>query len=283
MNTIARVTNIAFAFILLTTLIATIIALVRPDIDVSMILAARWLVVLVGVGAAFTLSWWLSRRWNILVGNKIDALRGAAFELVTMMEQTRPGGPESRAAVAEQTLERFAIVGTERAVRTRPLVVREEQDLGLTDAGLQLIETWRNEARGFRRDRAATRRGVAAFLALIIDRNLQVGYTLMVKHMKMQRDDMTMTMPDFPNLKMFLDLPTDWPEGDMPEMMSGQSLIEFLSSNSALNRRGADIFDGLEYQTPALNGRPSIVIRDGDILKAMREFIRNDDTGAAFP
>lgn len=272
----------------LVTLVAASVAIaryIRPDIDVSAIINLGWGIVAIGAAAALLLGFMVWMRHQDVIGMKTNALQGAAWELIKLMENSGPGGAEGRAVKAEATTERFAVNGARAVAGTRPVAVLREHDPGLTEAGLKLMELYKADSKGFRFGRGGARNGVAVFLSIMRDRNLQAAYVTMVDHMKAQRDELaekgSRGLPNFSNLKMFLDLPTEWPAGDMPERLRGQGFYGWMTSNVALTRLGARVFDGLEYKTPAAGDRPALIAHGTDVLKAMREFVRSDDTGAA--
>jgi hypothetical protein len=278
------VANLAGVLILITTSLA-IAKRIRPDLDISIFFMAGWGIVALGAVAAILLGglFWLQHQEAI--GTKASALQGAAWELIKLMENSGPGGAESRAVKAEATTERFAVNGATAVAGRRPLAVLHEHNPGLTEAGLKLMDLYKADSKGFRFGRGGARNGVAVFLSIMRDRNLQAAYVAMVEHMKAQRDELaekgSKGLPNFPNLKMFLDLPTEWPTGRMPEMMRGQGFYGFVTSNLALQRSAASVLSGLEYKTPAVGDRPALLAYGDDVLKAMREFVRSDDTGAA--
>lgn len=277
------VLNLSGAVIL--TAICTAVALrIDPSIDVSALINVGWGIVGLGAISAILLGLLFKMRHKNAVGSKVDALQGAAWELVKLMENSGPGGPEARGERAEATTEKFAVTGA-ATVGRRPLAVWREVDPRLTDAGLTLMDLYKTDSAKFRKSRGAVRNAVTIFLALVRDRNLQSAYTLMVEHMMAQRDEAaagSRSLPNFANLKIFLDLPTRWPTGDLPERMHGQGFYQYLTSSLALTKLGSGVMSGLEYRALNPQGIDPIIVTNADILKAMREFIRNDNTGAAF-
>lgn len=281
---LARLVFSLSGIVVLATICAAIALRIDPSIDVSALVNAGWGIVALGAISAILLGLLFKMRHKNAVGSKVDALQGAAWELVKMMENSGPGGPEARGERAEATTEKFAVAGA-AAVGRRPLAVWREVDPKLTDAGLKLMDLYKTDSAKFRKSRGAVRNAVTIFLALVRDRNLQSAYTLMVEHMMAQRDEAaagSRSLPNFANLKTFLDLPTHWPTGNLPERMHGQGFYQYLTSSLALSQLGQRVVSGLEYRALNPQGIDPVIVTDGDILKAMREFIRSDNTGAAF-
>lgn len=279
------VANLAGVLILIATSLA-IAKRIRPDLDISIFFMAGWGIVALGAVAAILLGglFWLQHQEAI--GTKASALQGAAWELIKLMENSGPGGAESRAEKAENTTEKFAVNGAAKVMTPRPLAVWREHNPGLTEAGLKLMDLYKADSKGFRFGRGGARNGVAAFISVLRDRNLQAAYVTVVDHMKAQRDELaekgSKSLPNLTNLKIFLNLPTEWPQGRMPEEQRGMGFYGFLTSNIALTRTAGHVLSNLEYKTPAVGGRPALIAHGDDVLKAMREFVRSDDTGAAF-
>lgn len=262
-----------------------LIVTIFPEIDASIAWTIAYCIIGVGVLAAILLGLLTYMRYMTTIYSKMDALQGACWELIKMMENSGPGGAESRATRAETTVERFGVIGATSVLATRPLATWQEINPELTDAGLKLADIYRGDSRGFRASRGAIRNGLAIFLAILRDSNLQSAYTLLVEHMKAQRDEFEdskkKTLPNYANLKQFLDLPIDWPTGDIPERCHGQTLFGYKTSMRALYGIGSRLFAGLEYQSPAIGDRQAVLFAEAQIPVAMREFIRTDDTGQA--
>jgi hypothetical protein len=282
--TYIRIGFLLAGFVLFVAICLQLALVMGADIDLMPFFMAGWSIVALGVGATILLVMLYRRRHRNAVGSKIDALQGAAWELIKLMENSGPGGPEARSERAEATTERFAVTGA-AAVGRRPLAVWREVDPKLTDAGLRLMDLYKADSAKFRKGRGAVRNALVIFLAIVRDRNLQSAYALMVEHMMAQRDEHaagSRSLPNFSNLKIFLDLPTEWPTGDLPEQMRGQSFYEYLTSSVAVQRLGDEVMNGLEYRTLDSLGSDPIIVADAEILKAMREFIRSDNTRRAF-
>ena len=281
-----RIVSHLSGWLILIVLCTAIALRIDPSLDVSALVNAGWGIVILGAVAAMLLALLFFARHRDAIGSKSDALQGAAWELIKLMENSGPGGAENRAEKAENTTEKFAVTGATKVMTPRPLAVWREHNPGLTDAGLKLMDLYKVDSKGFRFGRGGARNGVAAFLSVLRDRNLQAAYVTVVDHMKAQRDELadkgTKGLPNLTNLKIFLNLPTEWPRGQMPEEQRGQGFYGYLTSNIALTRMGGQVLRNLEYKTPAFGGRPAIVAHGDDVLRAMREFVRSDDTGAAF-
>ena len=126
------------------------------------------------------------------------------------------------------------------------------------------------------------RNAALIFVAIVQHGNVLSARTLAIEYMKAQRADAG--LPNWANLKLFLDLPPEQPGGDMPERAQalGRSLGQVLTTGWALKRSRGSLFAGLTYRTPEIGGNPARTVEGDDILKAIREFIRSDNTGQAF-
>ena len=202
---------------------------------------------------------------------RVDALQGAAWELVRLMENTTPDGPRERARVAEATAERFAVTGN--AGITRPsLITGDAPTTDLTAAGLSLMERHANDAAKFRSFRSALRGGIAIFLSLMIHRNSQSAWVAMTEYMRRQHD--RADAPNFAELKMALGLPPAWPYTPARHRMTrwNEFAIEFAM------RQRRKVLSGLEYHPPAPEGSPPIVVTGDNILMAMRAYLHTSNT-----
>lgn len=275
-----------------------IVASVRPGgVDLLFLWKIGWWIIFSGIVATVVLSTLIWNGIQVTIDDKAAWLHGAALDLIKAMENSGPGGAESRAGKAEQTAERFAVVGIAAARRDRdglPLhsapgpmgfgMPPSEVDLKLTDAGLALAEIYRKDAANFRRSRGAVRNAALVFIAIVQHSNILSAHAMMTEYMKAQRDDEARSLPGWPSLKLFLDLPTTWPTGDAPERAAatGRTMREVLTAFWALKRVRRTLFKDLSYRTPVVGDRPSRLVEGDNIIKAIREFTRTDDTGQAF-
>jgi hypothetical protein len=218
---------------------------------------------------------------NQTISKKFDVLRAAAWELIKAMENAGPGGPESRAFKAETTVERFAVAGNVLVEReaAKPALITSGagKDFALTQSGVGLMRQYWDDAAKFRRGRGYVRTGLMLLLTLVEQKNLHGARMLMIDYMKQRRENPE--LPPLVNMRYFLDLPVS---DDDVDARSSQSYLGYLTSYFALREAETRVFEGLQYRTPGVDGQPSLVVHDGDVVKAMREFIRSDNTAQAF-
>lgn len=219
---------------------------------------------------------------NQTISKKFDVLRAAAWELIKLMENAGPGGPENRASKAETTVERFAVAGNVLVEReaAKPALIASGtgKDFALTQSGIGLMRQYWDDSAKFRRGRGHVRTGLMLLLTLVEQKNLHGARMLMIDYMKQRRDNPE--LPPLINMRYFLDLPVS-DDADV-DARSSQSYLGYLTSYYALREAETRVFEGLQYRTPPMDALPSMIVRDGDVIRAMREFIRSDNTGQAF-
>ena len=216
-----RLLSAVAAFVALVFIAAIIVREVRPGgADLTSMFQALWWAAMAG---SVVVAIWLMLGWNslnITADDKASWLHGAALELIKAMENSGPGGAESRAGKSEATAERFAVAGVARARAGKegapmhsapgPMgfgMPPSEVDLKLTDAALNLAEIYRNDSAKFRRSRGAVRNAALIFVAIVQHGNVLSARTLAIEYMTAQRADAG--LPNWANLKLFLDLPPE--------------------------------------------------------------------------
>lgn len=238
------------------------------------------LLVLIGLLVAAFVRWQFVKEEVVA---RADALRGAAFELVKLMENAGPGGAESRATKAEGTAERFAVNGaaTVAAAEKPPAMIGTAShiDRGLTAVGDELLKFYRTDSAKFRKGRGQVRTGAMIFLTLVGQKNLNAARMMMIDYIREQMNEPLNSMPNYALLKRFFNMPDDWPQEVPPRKWD---FWDEQKSKMALGRVRKQVFDGISYRTPALDGKPAVLARNHNVIAAVREFIRSDDTAKAF-
>lgn len=184
--------------------------------------------------------------WNEAVSSKVGALKGAAFDLIRLMEMTVDGVAKKYVWVNDD-FHRFAVDGPAAIVAAygrattqaageggAPAPSNTWQSSNIINMPADLIAKSHETAEALLKrrldDHAAfgpnyngVRQGVAAFLAILDYGQIGTANFIMTEHMKKQRDEFegkgTKNLPNYPQLKKFLGLPIDWPTGDMPEKL----------------------------------------------------------------
>jgi hypothetical protein len=245
-------------------------------------------------------------KWNDSVDSRISALKGAAFDLIRLMELTTDGVAKKWETMSD-IMYRFAYQGpasVARAINWSPRhgqaqVQSQVQAQAQAQAqapsegpdyttkghetGMTLIQRRLDDAATFGGNWGNVRQGVAAFLAIMQYENLSSAHFIMTEHMKKQRDEFegkkTKNLPNFGELKKFLGLPIKWPEGDEPEKLQkdGISDHDYKLMTEALEKGKGKIEEMLKtitYNPPTPAGKEPIVV-EGKILDAMRMYLRN--------
>lgn len=228
-----------------------------------------------------TILLYLRIRYNVIIGTMADAISGAAVELIKLMENSGPGGAEGRARRAEDTTERFGVNGAALLTLAgrAPALIAGHRDHKLAEAGMHLMRQYWDDAAKFRKGRGMVRTGVLIFLTIVKHDNLQAAHTLMTEYMKRQQID----WEGFPNLKIFLSIPTEVNACSGAETLQRNGLTwrQYYIATTGLRRAKRNMINSLEYRAPAVDGRPSVRLEGEAVLKAMREFVRSDDTAQA--
>ncbi len=268
------------------------IDMLDPDNPVTSLLFNPWLSVPVILIAAPAL--YYVHAYNDKVGGKIDALKGAAFDLVRMMETTIDGNDKKHEKL-NAIAEKFAIDGATKVAeafccgtKTTGMSAQGAASTPASAAGyssshqitLPDFIKFADELRQHRQDDMVSfggtnsnlRLGLQVFLMLMTHDNIQSAFIHLTEHMKKQVD--TKGAPNFPELKTFFGLPVTLPDADTVKKLQndGLSWYEWQACSSALKRGRKDILAMLAYNPPT-DGRPAIVIRGEDVLKSMRTFL----------
>lgn len=268
------------------------IDLLDPDNPVSWLLFNPSLSVPVLLAAGPAL--YYVHKYNDKVSGKIDSLKGAAFDLVRMMEITIDGNDKKHEKL-NAIAEKFAIDGLAKVAGsfcgsataakagegTAPAA--SGATTGYTSSQQVILPNFIEFADALRKHRLEDmvsfgggntnlRTGLQVFLMLMMHDNIQSAFINITEHMKKQVD--TKGAPNFPELKEFFGLPISVPDLDAVKKLQtdGLSWYEWQACNSALKRGRKDILAIMAYNPPA-DGRPAIVIRGEDVLKSMRAYL----------
>lgn len=251
-------------------------------------------------------------KWNDSVDSRISALKGAAFDLIRLMELTTDGvakkwetmsdimyrfayqGPASVArAINGSPRQGPAQVQAQLQTQTQGQAQGEGADYTLKghETGMTLIQRRLDDSASFGGNWGNVRQGVAVFLAIMQYGNLSNAYFIMTEHMKKQRDEFeskkTKTTPNFGELKKFLGLPIKWPEGNEPEDLQKEGISDhnYKVMSEALEKgkeKIEELLKTITYNPPTPAGRDPVIVK-GKILEAMRMYLRNSHAyNAAF-
>ncbi len=268
------------------------IDLLDPDNPVACLLFNPWLSVPVILIAGPAL--YYVHAYNDKVGGKIDALKGAAFDLVRMMETTIDG-TEKKHEKLNAIAEKFAIDGAAKVAEAfccgTGTTRKPAEETAAAPAGtagyssshqitLPDFIKFADELRKHRQEDMVSfggtntnvRTGLQVFLMLMTHDNIQSAFIHLTEHMKKQVD--AKGAPNFPELKAFFGLPVTLPDADTVKKLQADGLnwYEWQACNSALKRGRKDILAMLTFNPPT-EGKPAIVIRGEDVLKSMRTFL----------
>lgn len=190
------------------------------------------------------------------VKKKKSALQGAAWELTRLMENTTPDAVIERARIAEATIEKFAVVGN-ASVNRSTLINDDPITPNLTDAGIKLMEKRAKEDREFKSYRSELRQGIGIFLQLVVYKNYRAAFIGMKEYKIRQR---TKDMPRLTQLGILLERYGWW----------NRIILRSIVSQRVMR--------GLEYHPQTPEGETPIVIRNENILVAMRTYLRTSNT-----
>ena len=268
-----------------------------PDNPVSSLLLDPWLSVPVILIAGPAL--YYVHKYNDKVSGKIDTLKGAAFDLVRMMEITTDG-TQGKADKLNSIAEKFAVDGAAKiaAAFSGTATTAKAADAGAGAAPgapgytsshqiiLPDIIPFTREMRdsrladmtSFGAGTTNLRVALQVFLMLMKHDNIQSAFVNLTEYMKKQVD--TKGIPNFPELKEYFGLPVKLPPIDQIEKLQadGLSWYEWQACNSALKRGRKDILAILAYNPPVDEGKPAIVIRGENVLESMRTFLSSAKT-----
>ncbi len=229
-------------------------------------------------------------QYNDKVSGKIDALKGAAFDLVRMMETTIDGNDKKHDKL-NTIAEQFAVDGASKvAAAFSGSATAKAPEAGSTGGTSsyttshqivmpdlvtfadKLRESRLDDMKAFGGNATNVRLGLQVFLMLMAHDNIQSAFTHLTEHMKKQVDNKS--APNFPELKGFFGLPVTLPDADTVKKLQndGLSWYEWQACNSALKRGRKAILDILAYNPPT-DGKPAIVIRGENVLTSMRTFL----------
>jgi hypothetical protein len=241
------------------------------------------------------------RKFNDKVSEKIDALTGAGFDLVRLMENTTDGTAK-KAGFLDDTAYRFAVTGPAviagafNGPATAGTASRSGSGSGFVNSNVislppdmaqcaqetahKMMQRRLDDMTSFSGSMTNVRNGLAVYLALMQHKNVQSAFLNMIEHMKKQRDDEKKKTTNFTELKLFFGLPTEYPEGDMPEKLqkAGISTFERKAIIEALKTGREKALKDLVYNPPVKDDNPPIAIKGENVLKAMRTFMYKADT-----
>lgn len=267
------------------------IDLLDPDNPLSALLFNPFLsapVLIIGVPVLYYV-----HKYNDKVSGKIDSLKGAAFDLVRMMETTIDG-TQGKADKLNIIAKEIGIEGLAKiaAAFSGTATTAQAPEGGAAGAPgtpgytpshqivLPDLIPFTKEIRdgrladitAFGANATNLRTGLQVFLMLMAHDNIQSGFIHLTEHMKKQVD--TKGTPNFPELKEFFGLPVILPDMDAVKKLQndGMSWYEWQACNSALKRGRKDILAMLAFNPPT-EGKPAIVIRGEDVLMSMRTFL----------
>lgn len=241
------------------------------------------------------------RKFKDKVSEKINALVGAGIDLVRLMETTTDGTAK-KAGFLDDTVYRFAVNGpaeiaaafngpatagtaTQSAsgsgfVNTNVISLPADLAQRAQETAHKMMQRRLDDMTSFSGSMGYVRNGLAVYLALMKYNNVQSAFINMIEHMKKQRDDEKKKAANFTELKVFFGLPTEYPEGDMPEKLqkAGLSTFESQAIAEALKNGREKAFENLHYNPPTKDDQEPIIIRGKNVLEAMRTFMYKADT-----
>jgi hypothetical protein len=241
------------------------------------------------------------RKFKDKVSEKIDALVGAGIDLVRLMETTTDGTAK-KAGFLDDTVYRFAvngpavIAGAFNGPVTAGTAAHGASGSGFTSTNVislpadmaqraqetahKMMQRRLDDMTAFSGNTGYVRNGLAVYLALMKHKNIQSAFLNMIEHMKKQRDDEKKKAINFTELKVFFGLPTEYPEGDMPEKLqkAGLSLFERQAIVEALENGREKALEGLLYNPPTKDDQEPIIIKGKNVLEAMRTFMHTANT-----
>lgn len=248
-----------------------------------------------------------NQKFEDKVSEKIDALRGAAFDLVRLMEITTDGTAK-KAEILDNTTYRFAVNGPAEIIGayagpattaaapadgeapkpaasgtwTSPNIITMPHDLVklATETANTMRERRLGDMATMAASTASVRHGLQVFWLLMMEENVQSAHFNLTEYMKKQRDDAGKKIQNFTELKVFFGLPTEWPTGTQPEELqkAGLSSEEGKAIAEALKRGREKVFSGMFYNPPVTGSDKPIVIRGKNVLHSMRRYLYNPNT-----
>lgn len=300
--------------------IKTVNPLVRQGIDCLWECVAKVAWVLSDVRRAFVvLLLWIplyylyrsNQKFEDKVSEKINALRGAAFDLVRLMETTTDGTAK-KAEILDDTTYRFAVTGPAAIVGayagpattgaaptaasadggapkpaasstwTSPNIITMPSDLvDLAHKTAQrMTERRLGDMTTLATNTASVRHGLQVFWLLMEQENVQSAHFSLTEYMKKQRDNSGKKIQNFTELKVFFGLPTEWPTGTQPEDLqsAGLSSYEGKAIAEALKKGRGKVFAGMFYNPPVTGDNAPIVIKGKNVLQSMRRYLYNYNT-----
>lgn len=233
------------------------------------------------VALRFSILWWAQHQ-RIL--GYAGLLQSSAWTIVRFMENNPRTTARKNRLSHEKIFQENLVAPAERLKFPNMAMygnVQEAFPVFMADAARELIEYNRDEVDKFWFKVQGMRNGIAVFLAIMQLGNIGMARLHMIEHMKRQRDEWDnkrkKNSPNFTELKMLLKLPTDWPTGDLPEMLLQDSLAEEVAIEIARAawRYRKVILAHLEYKIwPEKDGDERLSFAGNELLEAMRDYAR---------
>ena len=234
------------------------------------------MILLIAGAIAIGIYYW--RRFRDKIDDKIDAITGAIFEIITLVENASAAGWRGKKARLDDTTARFAIDGAAKIIEASSLqasISGLDPVPILTAVGEKLAREGNEFALAFIKDRGKIRTGVRILFLLLKMKNVAAAHLALTDFMMQQRDDLTKSGPNFPNLKLFFDFAETWPIGEEPEQCRkrGLSKWDYFVIGWTLRRGRKQIDEALALQTPTPAGHSQQILRGEDAWAALRKFL----------
>lgn len=245
-------------------------------VDVSPTLLVR-LGILLGL-ALFALGLYQWFRLKSYLGTKVEMISSACFDIVKMVENASNSGWKNAVRADADITARFAVEGTSQIIGASQLLVSRD-GLNPTETLLKPGEDMRNYQQMRRSNWLTSRRhirsGVSILIQVLSKGNFSSAYLDLVNYMRDQISDEKKTMPNFPHLKAFFDIPSEWPNEQIIKEAEKRDFTnwDYKRINLILWWGKSDIRDALHFQPPAPEGKPEIDMFGKQTLRALRKFL----------
>lgn len=241
-------------------------------------LVATLLSIIAIIAAAAALFFYM--KFRNIVNNKIEALSSAIFDIVREVENCSASGWKNAVKLDSDLTARFAIDGPEKIVGASKLIATynglDPVDT-LNATGEKMTEYQRTRRLSFLKGRGQLRRAISMLIKLISMRNFNSAYRDAVYYMDDQTKDPGRSMPNFPFMKVFFDLPDFWPsEGDV-SLAKERTLSkwdEFVISR-ALSRGRKRLDAALTFHPATPDGEMDVELSGKATLIAFRRFLHS--------
>lgn len=209
-------------------------------------------------------------------------LQGAAWDLVRLMENNPRSTPSKTRKRWQQEFQALVLQSAAELTRMPSAYYGKlDQPIALTGA-IDTLRKGDEETSAFWFKVQGIRNGVQIFYDIMVLRNPGAAFVRMIDHMRRQRDEFENKgkkgSPNLTELKIVLELPTEWPVGDLPEQCLKRGLREAQAENiiSAARRHKTFILSELIYKPWPSPDEPERVeeFQGDDLLAAMRNYVR---------